>query len=231
MRKFILFIAVLSGTGFLYLRAQNNPTGKNYIGINTVPLWENLAKKDTFSPFTIIYERILSNNKELVVESDLYFNHKHTNDGWKIEPTQFFMTWINAGVNIGYYFTRILKRFSFAFGGGVGYKVNAFNLRADNYASGMSNDKEFHVYFDQHYQTQFFSVYPSLRIRFQLSQNLRMETVAKLPVQYKLNRFWGIAEDRYLDGTIIKSKYLEPFDKSLKIGLIPICSINLMFNF
>lgn len=231
MRKLILFIVLLSVAGCLYLLAQNTPAKKNYIGFNTVPLWENLAKKDTFSPFTIIYERMLNKNRVLVVESDLYFNHKHTNDGWTFEPTQLYKTWINVGVNIGYYYTRVFKRFSYAYGVGAGYKVDSYNLKADNYASGIADGKEFHVYFDQHYQTMSFSFYPSLRLQIQLSENIRMETEAKLPFQYKLIRFWGIAEDRFLDGTVNKNKYLEPFDKSLKIGVIPIGSVNLMFNF
>ncbi|MGB9747795.1 MAG: hypothetical protein ACPLXM_12790 [Bacteroidales bacterium] len=230
MRKFILFVAVLSGTGFLYLRAQNNPTGKNYIGINTVPLWENIAKRDTFSPFTIIYQRMLNNNRELIVETDLYFNHQHESDE-AIWATQFFRTWITAGINVGYYFTRTLKRFSFAYGAGIGYKVNAFNLRSKNYASGTEGERAYLVWFNQHYQTQFFSFYPSCRIRFQLSPSLRIETEAKLPFQYRLNRFWGVEEEHFLDGSVTKGRYLEPFEKSLKIGVIPFYAINLMFNF
>ncbi|NMB71250.1 MAG: hypothetical protein GYA22_03780 [Bacteroidales bacterium] len=230
MRKFILFIAVLSGTGFLYLRAQNNPTGKNYIGINTVPLWENLAKKDTFSPFAVIYERLLNNNRELVVESDLYFNHQHESDAMKW-ALQYFRTWITAGINVGYYFTRSLKRFSFAYGAGIGYKVNAFNLRAQNYASGWEDEKQYLVWCNRHYQTQFFSFYPSCRLRFQVSSSLRIETEAKLPFQYQLNRFWGTEEYHFFDESVRKVKYLEPYSKSMKIGIIPFYAINLMFNF
>jgi len=230
MRKLILLIVLLSGAGCLYLKAQNTPTGKNYIGFNTVPLWENLAKRDTFSPFTIIYQRMLDNNRELVVETDLYFNHQHESDE-AIWATEFFRKRITTGINVGYYFLRTLKKFSFAYGAGIGYKIEAFNLRAKNYASGVEGERAYLVWFNQHHQTQFFSFYPSCRIRFQLSPNLRLETEAKLPFQYRLNRFWGVEEEHFLDGPVIKRRYLEPFNNSLKIGIVPLCAVNILLNF
>lgn len=236
MRKLILFIVLLSVAGCLYLRAQNTPAKKNYIGFNTVPLWENIAKKDTFSPFTIIYQRILNNNKELIVEADLYFNHQHESDE-TIRPIQFYRTWIHSGINAGYYFMRTMKRFSFSCGAGIGYKINYFNLKAENYATGLSSDadgvvREYLVWFNRHYQTMFLSLYSSCRIRFQISPNLRIETEAKLPFQYKINRFWGVVEYHYVDdGSISKNKYLEPFNKNIKIGITPLCAVNLLLNF
>lgn len=236
MKKLILFIVLLSGAGCWYLRAQDTPTGKNYIGINTVPLWENLAKRDTFSPFTIIYQRMLDNNRELVVETDLYFNHQHEGLG-SIWQRHFYRTWIYSGINVGYYFIRTMKRFSFAYGAGIGYKINTFNLKAENYASGHSSDadgvvREYLVWFNKHYQTMFLSLYPLCRIGFQLSPNLRIETEAKLPLQYKINRFWGVEEDHYIDdGSIMKGTYPEELNSDLKIGIVPLYAVNLLLNF
>ncbi len=236
MRKLILFIVLLSVAGCLYLRAQNTPAKKNYIGFNTVPLWENIAKKDTFSPFTIIYQRILNNNKELIVEADLYFNHQHEGLG-SIWQRHFYRTWIYSGINAGYYFIRTIKRFSFACGAGIGYKINHFSLKAENYASGLSSDadgivREYSVWFNKHYQTMFFSIYSSCRMRFQISPNLRIETEAKLPFQYKINKFWGVEEDHYIDdGKIIKGTYPEELKNDLKVGIVPFYAVNLLLNF
>lgn len=173
---------------------------------------------------------MLNNNRELVVETDLYFNHQHESDG-AIWPRQFYRTWVNSGINVAYYFVRTLKRFSFAYGAGIGYKIEDFNLRAKNYASGVEDGREYTVWFNRQYQTQFFSFYPSFLLRFQLSSNFRFETEAKLPFQYSLNRFWGVEEEHFLDGSVIKGRYPEPFNNSQKIGIIPLCAVNILLNF